>query len=80
MHTEGYFFILSVTLKFPDICGRVKYPKEKNTAKRYKDWYDEYIGKYEQCLCEDCKNNPMPYLNGEGVYSLTNYLLQSRYS
>jgi len=69
-----YFSALSLVLTFPDICGKAEYPQEK-TAKRYKDWYDEYIGKYEQCPCENCQNTPMPYLSGEVVYSLRNSLL-----
>ena len=75
LEAESYFSALSLVLTFPDICGKAEYPQEKSTAKRYKNWYDEYIGKYEQCPCEHCQNTPMPYLSGEVVYSLRNFLL-----
>ncbi|PXV95703.1 hypothetical protein C8E03_101333 [Lachnotalea glycerini] len=75
LDAECYYAALSLVLTFPDICGKAEYPQEKSTAKRYKDWYDEYIGKYERCPCDYCKNTPMPYLSGEVVYSLRNFLL-----
>jgi hypothetical protein len=74
LDAECYYSALTLALTFPDICGKAEYPQEKNT-KRYKDWYDEYIGKYEQCPCEPCQNTPMPYLSGEVVYSLRNSFL-----
>lgn len=70
-----YFSALTLALTFPDICGKAEYPQENSTAKRYKDWYDEKIGKYEQCPCEQCRNTSMPYLSGDVVYSLRNSLL-----
>ena len=75
LDAECYFAALSLVLTFPDICGKAKYPKEKMSSKRYKDWYDEYVGKYEQCPCEFCRKQPMPYLSGEVVYNLRNSLL-----
>lgn len=75
LEAGSYLSALSLVLTFPDICGKAEYPQEKSTAKRYKKWYDEYIGKYEQCPCEHCQNTPMPYLSGEVVYSLRNSLL-----
>lgn len=74
LDADCYYSALTLALTFPDICGKAEYPQEKNT-KRYKDWYDEHIGKYEQCPCEQCPNTPMPYLSGEVVYSLRNSLL-----
>lgn len=74
LDAKCYYSALALALIFPDICGKAKYPQEK-TAKRYKDWYDEHIGQYEQCPCEECLNTPMPYLSGEVVYSLRNSLL-----
>jgi len=44
-------------------------------GKRYIAWYDEHIGKYEQCQCEHCKEVQMPYLSGEVIYSLRNSML-----
>lgn len=75
LEAESYFSALSLVLTFPDICGKAEYPQEKSTAKRYKTWYDKYIGQYEQCPSEHYKNTQMPYLSGEVVYSLRNSLL-----
>lgn len=75
LNADCYFSALALALTFPDICGKAEYPRESSTAKRYKDWYDQHIGKYEQCPCEQCRNTPMPYLSGEVVYSLRNSLL-----
>lgn len=69
LNAECYYSALSLALTFPDICGKAEYPQE-STSKRYKDWYDMHIGKYEQC-----QNTSMPYLSGEVVYSLRNSLL-----
>lgn len=57
LDAECYYSALALALTFPDICGKAEYP-QKNTN-RYKDWYDEHIGKYEQCPCEQCSNTPM---------------------
>ncbi len=75
LDAESYFSALALVLTFPDVCGKAEYPMEKSTGKRYINWYDEHVGKYEQCPCDDCKDNPMPYLSGEVVYSLRNSLL-----
>lgn len=74
LDAECYFSALALALTFPDICGKAEYP-EKSTTKRYKDWYDEFIGRYEQCPFEHCRNTPMPYLSGEVANSLRNSLL-----
>ena len=74
LNAECYFSALALTLTFPDICGKAEYPQNSPTT-RYKDWYDEHIGKYEQCLSEQNREPPMPYLSGEVVYSLRNSLL-----
>lgn len=74
LEAECYYAALSLVLTFPDICGKAAYPQER-TTKRYKDWYDEHIGKYEQCPCEHCRKVPMSYLSGEVVYSLRNSFL-----
>ena len=75
LDAECYFAALSLAITFPDICGKAKYPKEKSSSKRYEDWYEEYVGKYEQCPCEHCRKQPRPYLSGEVVYNLRNSLL-----
>ena len=75
LDNRAYFAALSLALTLPDICGKAKYPTERNNKKRYIDWFDEYVGQYEQCPCDDCKQANMPYLNGEIVYSLRNSML-----
>ncbi len=74
LDNDAYFAALGLVLTLPDICGKAEYP-HKNTGERYKQWYNEYVGQYERCPCEICKQNPMPYLSGEVVYSLRNSLL-----
>ena len=75
LDNNAYFAALSLVLTLPDICGKAKYPSESSTKKRYIDWYDEFVGQYEQCPCDDCRRANMPYLNGEIVYSLRNSML-----
>lgn len=61
-----YFAALNLALTLPDICAKAKYPNEKNNKKRYVDWYEEYISKYEK-VPDDIH---MPYESGELIYSL----------
>ncbi len=74
LDNDAYFAALSSALTLPDICGKAKYPDARN-GRRYIDWFDEYIGQYEQCPCEHCKETQTPYLSGEVVYNLRNSLL-----
>ncbi len=74
LDNDAYFSALSLALTLPDICGKAKYPN-KRVGERYIEWYDEYVGQYEQCPCDECKETKMPYLSGEVVYSLRNCLL-----
>ena len=67
LDNDCFFSALSLALTLPDICGKAKYPNEKSVRKRYIDWYDEYIGAYEQSPGEE---GQMPYLSGEVVYQL----------
>ncbi|WP_418846564.1 hypothetical protein [Phocaeicola sp.] len=77
LNANCYFAALSLALTIPDICGKAEYPTETKNGKRYKDWYDRYIGVYEippynESVLEEYK---MPYLSGEVVYSFRNSLL-----
>ena len=71
LDNDCYFAALSLALMFPDICGRAEYP-DLNTSskKRYIQWYDEYIGRYEKPPKESDEELDMPYLSGEVVYQL----------
>lgn len=74
LDNEAYLAALTLVLTLPDICGKAQYP-EAAVGKRYIDWYDEHIGKFEQCTCEHCKEVQMPYLSGEVIYNLRNSML-----
>lgn len=69
-----YIAVLSLALTLPDICGKAEYHIE-DVGKRFKQWYDQYVGLYEK------PNSPydedLPYLSGEVVYSLRNSFLHS---
>ena len=78
---ENYMAALSLALTLPDICGKAEYPNEGN-GRRYIQWFDEYLGKYEIPPDVHDKENPsrivndtMPYMSGEIVYSLRNCFL-----
>ena len=74
LDAECYFSALALALTLPDICGKAEFPQKRN-RQRYISWYDEHIGKYEQCPCEQCQKAPMAYLSGKVVYSLRSGLL-----
>lgn len=69
-----YLAALSLALMVPDICGKAEYPTEKNSGRRFIDWYESNIG---QSMHPDYKDGDkrMPYLSGEVVYSLRNCML-----
>ena len=71
-----FFAALNSALTLPDICGKVEYPSERSSKKRYIGWYDKEIGKYEK---NPRQNGPeeMPYLSGEVMYSLRCAMLHS---
>lgn len=64
---DCWFSALALALTLPDICGKAMCPEEKSGKKRYITWYDEYVGKYEQCPGDEGET---PYLSGEVVYQL----------
>lgn len=81
LKNENFMAALSLALTLPDICGKAEYPNEGN-GRRYIQWFDEYIGKYEIPPDVHDKENPsrivndtMPYMSGEIVYSLRNCFL-----
>lgn len=79
---DNFLAALGLALTLPDICGKAEYPNEGRTSVRYKDWYNEYVGKYERppdIYSNDdpsrVVNDDMPYMSGEIVYSLRNCFL-----
>lgn len=71
---DGYYMAaLTSALTIPDMCGKAEFPDlEKQTKKRYVDWFDNYIGNRKKAKHGD---KGMPYLSGELVYSLRCSLL-----
>ena len=67
LESEAYLSALSLVLILPDICGKSEYNSNIKNKERYINWFDEYIGKYEQSPFEVSNN---PYLSGEVVYQL----------
>lgn len=77
LEANCYFAALSIALMLPDICGKAEHPELK-TGERYKCWFNEYIGKYEEGPRGRDENGNeilIPYLSGEVIYSLRNSFL-----
>jgi hypothetical protein len=74
LDNEAYLAAMTLALTLPDICGKAMYPK-KGTGDRYKEWYDEYIGKYERSPFYEHEESDIPYLSGKVVYGLRNSML-----
>lgn len=74
LDNDIYLSALMTALTLPDICGKAEFPNDK-PAIRYKKWYDEHIGKYEQD--ERTKEKDIPYESGEVIYNLRNSLIHS---
>ena len=76
LDNDCYFAALSLALALPDICGRAEYPElSSSSKKRYIQWYDEHIGKYEKPPKQSENDEDMPYLSGEVIYQLRCSLL-----
>lgn len=73
LKNKCYFSALALALTLPDMCGMAEFPNETSVAKRYIDWYDNYIGHYMKNDDEIDKNNP--WLSGEVIYNLRNTFL-----
>lgn len=73
LDNDMYIAALSMALTIPDICGKAEYPN-KQAGRRYIDWFEENIGKYEHPPFKEGRTR-MPYLSGEVVYSLRNSML-----
>lgn len=73
IENECFIAALALALTIPDICGKAEFPAEKSTKKRYIDWYDQYIGYYEEPVSP--YSSDMPYPSGELIYSLRNSML-----
>jgi hypothetical protein len=47
LDNKNYLSALALTLTLPDICGKIAYPEIRGVRKRYAQWYNEYIHKFE---------------------------------
>lgn len=77
LQQKQYFSALALALILPDLCGQAEFPNTK-VGQRYTDWFDQYIGRYENC--KDDRFDPqgqLPYLSGKIVYSLRCSVLHS---
>lgn len=74
LDNDLYFVALCTALTLPDICGKAEYPNERNSGKRYIDWYDKEIGYYEK-NSHQTTDEEMPYLSGRVIYNLRCSLL-----
>lgn len=71
---ENFLAALALALTLPDICGKAEYPNESKTSVRYKEWYNEYVGKYERppdIYSDDDQsrvvNDDMPYMSAQSL-------------
>lgn len=47
INNKNWYGALFIALTLPDICGKLEFP-ELSSEKRYKDWFDRYMGaKYQ---------------------------------
>lgn len=69
---DGYYMAALISaLTIPDICGKAEFPElEKQTKRRYIQWFDKYIGQREKD-----GNINRSYLSGKLVYSLRRSVL-----
>ena len=72
LDVECYLVALMSTLSLPDICGKAEFPMDTPSV-RYKKWYDLCVGNCE--IDEESKQQGVPYMDGELLYSLRNSLL-----
>lgn len=68
-----YLAALSLALTIPDICGKAEFSQD-GVSDRYKKWFDEHIGQYEEAPYEEGEIK-CPHLSGEVIYSLRNSVL-----
>jgi len=73
LKSKCYFSALALALTLPDMCGMAEYPEESSVAKRYIDWYDNYISCYMKN--DDGIDQSNPWLSGEVIYNLRNTFL-----
>ena len=79
LRNDCHLAALALALTLPDICGRAAFPGEKSTKKRYIDWFEEHIGRYEREMhkSEEADLADLPFMSGELVYQLRCSLLHS---
>ena len=70
---------LALALTLPDICGKAAFPCERSTKKRYTNWFEDHIGRYEREMSKSDEADlaDLPYMSGELVYQLRCSFLHS---
>lgn len=66
LDNKNYLSALALALILPDICGKIAYPEIKQVNKRYTQWYNEYIYKFE--ILNNIEN--LNWLDGTMIYKL----------
>lgn len=68
-----YNCALALALTIPDICGKVEFPKERSTGKRYRNWFDQYAKDIFTVVVKKLPSNEdgvYPILTSEECYAL----------
>ena len=68
LENGSFLGALALALTLPDICGKAKFPTERSTKKRYKQWYNDYVEILLKPVSQAADD--MPYLSADVVYSL----------
>ena len=72
LSNDCHLAALALALTLPDICGKAEFPGEGSSKKRYIDWYEDHIGRYQREMSKSEKEDlaDLPYMSGELVYQL----------
>ena len=74
LKTGNWHAALITALILPDIAGKVEFPFEGGTAKRYSDWFDKYCKEYYTSQIGP-NHEIITFLNGNDCYALRCSLL-----
>jgi len=61
---ESWFAALALALMLPDICGKLQWPEEQKTGKRYAKWWADNFGITYQY------GSPSDYVTGDEMWQL----------
>lgn len=69
LQTENWYSALIVALTLPDIAGKIEYPDESSSSKRYANWFERYCGSKYIFEVPSTKFETLS-LSGFGCYAL----------